>query len=1253
MASSVDIKYKPKDLPKVGAIKKGSEENEYDVEWNYSSWSISEKNKQRIQGCYVKLKISFFIDKKAGVGQRGWGPYKKKSISNAYLTDIIRRSWFATELVTQVWYTYTSDGWILRQPYLYPLGGTGKTYMGIKSIQYILRPYNSKGTNSKTVTSPVYKFAAPNKPTITEPYIQEVNGALTYKPAFDIEVNKTDPVIAKNGVITEKPIYGTSWSIDYIAGLYNTKGKIVKDKQKVLSSSGIIRDDSFTALATVPLNRIGTLADGEYIDVIASAWTMGFGGKSAIATKKRRFSRPFTMSIKSIKPDSNNTDTTRYVNITVSYPVETVYTKKTDAKTKKVSYEATGFMVDTITLQRLSNTDITTAAEAAVATGWNDVETLSGPDVFRSKTTADKIGFSEPYSATNFERGKRTWYRIKTTREPFTDARYGVPVFAKSLYQAAPTSSSTTVSIVSADPNADGTGINVILGWNNPSSVKSIEVSWSEFDDAWESNQGPSTMEVDWYDQSPRVSGYSRTARVSIRGLYDGTPYYIKARTRDTSDLFGSYATPSENQYPIAPVTTPTNIQITVPQYATRGDDIEILWTFEGDEQREWKLYRIETEDDGHQTRVEVAQGTDASGATNYLISEDESSNVTNISFIVAVSCGSDWGYSNEGVVQLATRPELRLFVDPIMTAQMPTYRMLSTQQNIGLSLQILSEGFNNGSMPDDKIRMLGSGENILSLYSDTDITWDNAISLNSTVTQGWDTNLFLLGTLSTDDSGNIDVVTWFPFKKYYNYPLVLVSYVKLYRRVGENLYVELTEEELEGIDFEVHLSSDPSYIEIIGYSMGFRIKVNGSLPYACDLGVFFDENDENFFGSGQSSIVQNMAQIDSVYGFIKASDILESAGSESIYEWTEDLFDIYELLEASDFDLYYQDDSGDLHSGAPNWLNSYLVEASSESGHFSASIGVMVSSLEQHPNSALIIATSYEDGASKAPGTYFATLSIPYDEQIYDKASYHILATAGDLETGLVSDTVDARFEVDFAHKPSIPHSSVSLVTANASKSVMIKAEKPEGGLDTDLIDIYRVTPGGVDLIAENISYGTEVIDRYAPYSKTADLRYRVACRTADGAMDWNEFPYDLPGYQIRFDWDEDRYLELPYNIRYSDNFSKAFEARDHMDGTTSGYWNENVSHEASLSTDLVRLSDPEQIEAVMELANYSGPVFVRTPNGMAYQANVDVTSIDMSYDSLVLKASFKAKEIMLTDAFRPGAENINEPTDTEEAGA
>ena len=199
------------------------------------------------------------------------------------------------------------------------------------------------------------------------------------------------------------------------------------------------------------------------------------------------------------------------------------------------------------------------------------------------------------------------------------------------------------------------------------------------------------------------------------------------------------------------------------------------------------------------------------------------------------------------------------------------------------------------------------------------------------------------------------------------------------------------------------------------------------------------------------------------------------------------------------------------------------------------------------------------------------------------------------------------------------------------------------------DVCDVYRVTPDGVYSIGSDILFGTSVVDQYAPFSNAAPLKYRLVTKTEDGDIAWRDVSYMVHGHSIRFDWVASRAgktntthtVSLPYNLRYTDKWTKQFEGVRDLAGGKTGWWLPGVDRTVDLSTDLVRLSDFETKTLVRELANHSGPVFVRTPNGCAYTANVEVTAFPDEYDSLVQTVTFTAEEIDMIDEFRIPVEN------------
>ena len=183
------------------------------------------------------------------------------------------------------------------------------------------------------------------------------------------------------------------------------------------------------------------------------------------------------------------------------------------------------------------------------------------------------------------------------------------------------------------------------------------------------------------------------------------------------------------------------------------------------------------------------------------------------------------------------------------------------------------------------------------------------------------------------------------------------------------------------------------------------------------------------------------------------------------------------------------------------------------------------------------------------------------------------------------------------------------------------------------DLYDIYRMDVENPSLIGRGFPLDHTVIDRYAPFGDSMDLNYRVAIRTPDGDVDFDDIEYEAQSENMRFDWAED-YLELPYGNSMGDSYKKDAIIRHHMDGTADGYWNTGVERKSALRSDIIKIMQPEDVKKARTLARYAGPVFVRLPDGSAYEADVQVTDLSKKNDAVV-SAAFDANEIDITDEF------------------
>lgn len=317
----------------------------------------------------------------------------------------------------------------------------------------------------------------------------------------------------------------------------------------------------------------------------------------------------------------------------------------------------------------------------------------------------------------------------------------------------------------------------------------------------------------------------------------------------------------------------------------------------------------------------------------------------------------------------------------------------------------------------------------------------------------------------------------------------------------------------------------------------------------------------------------------------------------------------------------------------------------------------------------------------------YTTAVTCPTGLDFWNQTTYTLEVTATDRETGLQSETVTTSFTVNWSDPAVPPVTLTYALTADTTvdedvvyyestadgyvevtpegsedpaaegwyvqtdtayvaltpidtvddagfhhQAVQIDLTPPAGSSQTDVYDIYRMTGDGAYLIGESFPLTFTATDEYAPFGDDLTLTYRFAIRTEDGDVAFSDIEYTANGSVMRFDWSGGS-LELPYNISIGDSYTKDVEIRAHMDGSNDAYWNENITRTGSLSSDLIRLSQQEDIDLARALARYAGAVFVRTPDGSAYEADVQVS--DMSTEGILTAIAIDATEIGLTQEF------------------
>lgn len=224
----------------------------------------------------------------------------------------------------------------------------------------------------------------------------------------------------------------------------------------------------------------------------------------------------------------------------------------------------------------------------------------------------------------------------------------------------------------------------------------------------------------------------------------------------------------------------------------------------------------------------------------------------------------------------------------------------------------------------------------------------------------------------------------------------------------------------------------------------------------------------------------------------------------------------------------------------------------------------------------------------------------------------YDITVVGKDATTGAKSAPVTLGFTVDWENEAMEPTVAVRIVDGEGRVTV---TANPLGS-ETDTLDIWRKTADGAVKCASDAAFGHEYIDKVPPYGWSGNA-YIAQVTTADGDTCWVEGAYSLPSPGVTVNW-EDESVVLPWNIDFSSDYSTEFEARAHLDGSRTGYWQEGSDRTASASGALRKREDAEVVNAFRRLGQYAGIAFVRDTRGIAFACNADVT-IAESYSTAV----------------------------------
>lgn len=230
------------------------------------------------------------------------------------------------------------------------------------------------------------------------------------------------------------------------------------------------------------------------------------------------------------------------------------------------------------------------------------------------------------------------------------------------------------------------------------------------------------------------------------------------------------------------------------------------------------------------------------------------------------------------------------------------------------------------------------------------------------------------------------------------------------------------------------------------------------------------------------------------------------------------------------------------------------------------------------------------------------------------DEASYRLIATVEDGYGQTASMGLD--FEVHWEHQAIMPIAEVRMSDSVA----VIEATAPDGFVNGDKCDIYRLSIDAPVLIYKGAVFGISYVDPYPAIGENGG--HRVVYRTVngdyiteDGAIAWIDLPdgFDVDYSLIDFGGDQ---IRLPYNLTLSNQWKKDFQETKYLGGAVQGDWNPAVSRTLNLGTVLVTLKHEDSIASMRRLAVFPGICHIRTPDGSSFDADVQVSE-SRSYDA------------------------------------
>ena len=235
------------------------------------------------------------------------------------------------------------------------------------------------------------------------------------------------------------------------------------------------------------------------------------------------------------------------------------------------------------------------------------------------------------------------------------------------------------------------------------------------------------------------------------------------------------------------------------------------------------------------------------------------------------------------------------------------------------------------------------------------------------------------------------------------------------------------------------------------------------------------------------------------------------------------------------------------------------------------------------------------------------------------DGARYTLIATVIDEYGQTASEEIP--FTVNWTHKAIVPIVEVKI--DKYQRIAKITPIAPEGALETDTCNIYRITADQPELVYKGATFGETYVDPYPGFGESCGHRIVMITANGDYVTEQGFAWYDsdsadgdiLEEQQMVINVNGEQ-IELPYNIELSNKWNKDFKRTSYLGGSVQGDWNPAVTRDLSADTVLVRNLDLDRQLAMRDLADYAGVAHIRTPDGSSLTCDIQISE-SQSYET------------------------------------